>query len=167
MSCPVLAVSIERRPTLEQAEAAAPLAASPTKLPRSAPPSAAGSPAGAAVAAGAAAAVAGQAAAPASEAAAASTAAAAQQAQRWISMESTPGSRMGSLHWGQVFYIPASLSPADCQVGGMAASLPQALQPGPCTASAARMCRMLKRTALRAHLHYCFGAPHPPDVLHP
>lgn len=124
----MLAVGIDRRPAAVASAAtdaaAALLGVSPTKVPASAAAaaaaaagSAAGSPTGllpknpaastASLASLAASAVA-------AEAAAAAAGAAPQQ--RWISMESTPGSRMGLLHWGQVFYIPTSLSEADCQV---------------------------------------------------
>lgn len=124
MSHPVLAVSIDRRPTPEQVEAGVALLGLSPARPATAPPSAAGSPDGGAAVPPPdsntqAAASAGMASVTAAAVAAAGQAGneALEEAQRWISVESTGGSRRGSLHWGQVFYIPTSLSEADCQVG--------------------------------------------------
>ncbi|KAL4437443.1 hypothetical protein ABPG75_004582 [Micractinium tetrahymenae] len=142
LSYPVLAVSIDRRPPDPAAAAgAALLGASPSKPAAAAAAAAAAltaaagsSPAGLLSAQGPGASTASLASMTGSEAAAAAAAAAGQQGvqglppaqqaqqaqqerQRWISMEATPGSRMGLLHWGQVFYIPTSLCEADCQEG--------------------------------------------------
>lgn len=120
LSYPVLAVSIDRRSPDHAGAAAAAgalLGASPAKPAVVAAAAAValgtaagGSPAGllAARGQGATAVDVASMAGPEAKTAAAATAAAAagqqgqQERQRWVSMEATPGSRLGLLHWGQV-----------------------------------------------------------------
>lgn len=115
LSYPVLAVSIDRRlPDPAAAAGAALLGASPSKPAAAAAAAAAvlsaaagNSPAGLSPtwgpgATGGLATAAGLEAAPAGGVAAAAGQQGQQAQQRWISMEATPGSRLGLLHWGQV-----------------------------------------------------------------